>query len=174
LVWVRSAVFSRSKVRRGFIARVIAEQFGVVVQAAFKKLVIYDLAKPGMTVDHMGRLLGFSSFANRDKDKIQIDPESPAYIATERAINSYDPDKGWKFNTWLRLNLDWEYAKEVGSIIEDVKLQRKHTSGDQRGDIFETIDLTHAAPGHEEIIGAGAHHETAEQGLINQQELLAD
>lgn len=171
--WVREAQLGSEAKQRQFYGRLLGEHFGLLVLTAAQQLRTYDAMKH----EHMARLLGTSAVTN-EHNKIVIDPESPAFLGMMRAVNSYDPEKGWKFSTYLKHCLKWEYFNETKRIIDEIKHNRRLITSAGSGqvqDVFDRVDMQHdAAPGHEEVIGSGAFYQAADDTVAHNQERLQD
>ncbi len=176
-VWQRTAILGKRK--KEIMGRAFEEHFGLIVNKAQRALSIYGV----YSRSNMERILGFTKTPG---DEISVNPLSPAYRAVERAVNSYDPSKGWRFSTYFGECMWWEAFKETSKIINAlVTHQKMRTAGlpskvesvkDAPGeDIFETLDVDRdAVPGHEDIIGSGIHYQQPEEVLIPKQELTED
>ena len=171
--WKRVATNLRSKDQ--FYSRIIQEHFGLIVNQAIRQLKIYYITDKDGHPDRraVAQLLGYYGGPGR-KMKVQVDSDSPTHRAVERAVNSYDPEKGWRFNTYLGHCVWWEQFKETKRILDQITAHRKLISrtSDNAGNILDEISLTQAAPGHEAIIGAGVHYQTAEEHVSQDQEVV--
>ncbi len=175
--WKRAAVnLGRSDKREQFYARVIQEHFGLIIDRAVHQLIRYNIMDNEGHPDRyaMARLLGYYGGPGR-RMRIQVAQDSPTYRAVERAVNSYDPEKGWRFNTYLGHCVWWEQFKETKKILDQKSEQQRLVTTTSTGDVLDNINLTQqAAPGHEAIIGGGAHYQTADVHLSHEQEAVQD
>lgn len=171
--WKRTA--TNLKGNDQFYARVIQEHFGLIVNRAVHQLVRYNIVDSEGHPDRhaMAQLLGYYGGPGR-RMRIQVDVDSPTYRAAARAVNSYDPEKGWRFNTYLGHCVWWEQFKETKKFLDQKANQQRLVTTTSTGDILDNISLTQAAPGHEDIIGAGAHYQTAVEHLERDQEVVQD
>jgi len=172
LRWVRKLKASEAEQLK-LCANIIREHFGLAVLSAQRQLTLYNVFDPG----NMARLLGYYGGPGRAK-KIEIDPDSPTLRAVKRAVNSYDPQKGWRFSTYLGHCLWWEHFKETKAILDEVKERRKFISTvDHSGrtmDVLDQVSREELPPGHEEIVSEGAHAQSAEDDLIAREESLQE
>lgn len=121
----------------------------------------------------MSRLLGYYG-GKGISEAIAIDSDSPLHRAIERAVNSYDPSKGWKFNTYLRQCLWWENFSDIKKMLGEKKEQgRIVTAVDMHGslkDVFEYIDRSTLPAERETIVSHGVHTISPEESLLSQRE----
>lgn len=178
--WVRRASnIGSGKRKQQFYARVLQEHFGLIVNSAVRQLVVNGISDDKGRPDPqaMARLLGYYGGPGR-RMKIQIEQDSPSYRAVERAVNSYDPEKGWRFNTYLGDCLWWEQFKETKKILDHIEDSRKLVTtvggSEQTADVFETLTHEQVEPTHQEVIESGAHYESAEEHMIKDQEITQD
>lgn len=174
--WKRVATnIGRGDRRSQFYARVIQEHFGLIVDQAVRQLVRYNIIDSEGHPDRraVAQLLGYYGGPGR-RMRIQVAEDSPTYRAVERAVNSYDPEKGWRFNTYLGHCVRWEQFKETKKILDQKREQQRLITTTPTGDALDHINLTEAAPGHEAIIGGGAFYQTAEEHVAHEQEVVQD
>jgi len=171
--WVRHAKFQSKEERVAFYSKIVKEHFGHIVFSADRQLKLYNLADP----ENMARLLGYYGGPGHSS-RIEIEAESPALRGVERAVNSYDPEKGWKFVTYLNHCLWWENFNEAKRIIANVEERRKLVTtidhGGHTRDIFEHVRRENMAPGHETIVTSGVHTMTTDEPLMAKQDQLKD
>ncbi len=170
---IRHAQFKSDEDRKNFYAKVVKEHFGQIVLYAERQLKMYNI----FDVEQMARLLGYYGGPGRSSN-IQIEPESPTMTAVERAVNSYDPEKGWKFNTYLGHCLWWENFKETKKILGELKERQKMvTTLDHSGhthDVITNLQRKDMHPDHEAIVSVGAHTGEPDVNLLAKQEKLKD
>lgn len=168
--WIREAGLGNEEQQSRFYRRIMGEHFGLVIMLATRQLRLYHVSSPESTI----RLVGATGAAD-DPNSLQFDPTAPSFKGIQRAVNSYDPAKGFRFSTYLSDCLWWEYFRETSRIVDEIKQRRRMITGDALGEAVDRVDLQHdATPGYDQIIGAGAHYRQADEGLIHDQENLQE